>query len=216
MSITAQVTGVRQWLGIAAGVLICGMAWVVLSPRGGQTPLPGGVAREVEQHAEASAIDTMEIHRLERVADSAAVKVQAAVAKAQGREVIAARGVDERATAQVREVELPQVQALSVASADKDTALAWARVEAASLDSALARSEERAAQADTVLDAVVKVAEAREEPCRVLWVVPCPSRTMVLVGTAIVTAVGVARRLRTGPCHTPCMPFLPVGSEHSG
>jgi hypothetical protein len=194
MSITTQVTGARQWLGIAAGVVLCGIAWVVLSPRGGETPLPSGVAREVEQHADASAIDTMEIHRLERVADSAAVKEQAAVAEARASEAVAARRVGERATVWVPDVELPSVQALAIAGADKDTALAWAGVEAASLDTALARSEKRAARADTVVAGVEKVAESREARCRVLWVVPCPSRKLVMVATAIATAASVVRR----------------------
>jgi hypothetical protein len=46
--------------------------------------------------------------------------------------------VDEPATVQVPDIELPSVQALTAASADRDTALAWAHVEVNLLDTALA------------------------------------------------------------------------------
>jgi hypothetical protein len=180
MTIAWQAPGIRTWLSIVAGVAALWIARVSLSPRGGPTPLPSGVAREVEQHAEASAIDTMEIHRLERVADTAAVKQQAAVAVA----TVRVPG----------NISIDDLQAVTISSAHKDTALAWVRVEVASLDTALARSEERAARADTVIAAVEKVAESREAPCRVLWVVPCPSRMLVMAGTAVLTLVAVGRR----------------------
>jgi hypothetical protein len=180
MMIDLQAPLLRRWGAIAAGLVVCGIAWVVLSPRGGPTPLPSGVAREVEQHAEASAIDTMEIHRLERVSNSAAVKEQAAMAVA---------------TVRVpSDISIDDLHAAMIAGAQKDTALAWARVEAASLDSALARSEARAARGDTVIAAVTKVAESREAPCRVAWVVPCPSRMLVVAGTAVLTLGAVGRR----------------------
>jgi hypothetical protein len=180
MTIDVQAPLLRRWGPIAAGVAVLWIAWVVLSPGGGPTPLPNGVAREVEQHAEASAIDTMEIHRLERAADSASVKERAAMAVA----TVRAPSV----------ISVADLHAAMIASAHKDTALAWARVEAASLDTALARSEARAARADTVIATVTKVAESREAPCRVLWVVPCPSRMLVVAGTAVLTLVAVGRR----------------------
>jgi hypothetical protein len=202
MSIDWQAPGVRRSILIAAGVLVLGIAWVGSSPRGGPTPLPSGVAREVEQHAEASAIDTMEIHRLERVADSAAARERAATAAARASEAslhqqAARRVVDApAAVATLRlpsDVSIEDLQAATIASAHKDTALAWARVEVTSLDTALTRSEERGARADTVIGALEKVAESREPPCRVAWVVPCPTRMLVFLGTAV--AVLVARRL---------------------
>jgi hypothetical protein len=180
MTIDVQAPALRRWGAIAAGLVVCGIVLVALSPRDGPTPLPSGVAREVEQHAEASAIDTMEIHRLERAADSAAVKERAAIVVATVR---APSGIS-----------IDDFRAAMIANAHKDTALAWARVEAASLDTALARSEVRAARADTVIAAVTQVAESREAPCRVLWVVPCPSRMIVMAGTAVLTLVAVGRR----------------------
>jgi hypothetical protein len=208
MMIDWRAPGVRRWIWIATGAVVLVIAWISISPRGGPTPLPSGVAREVEQHAEASAIDTMEIHRLERVVDSAAVKEQAAVTAAHRSEAGIARAPARQdsasrspaAAAVVATVRLPSdisiddLQAVTIASAHKDTALAWARVEVASLDTALARSEERAARADTVIGAVEKVAESREARCRVLLVVPCPSRMLVMAGTAVLTLVAVGRR----------------------
>jgi hypothetical protein len=44
-----------------------------------------------------------------------------------------------------------------------------------------------------VLDVLVQVAELREEPCRVLWVVPRASRKVVIVSTARMSAVGAVR-----------------------
>jgi hypothetical protein len=190
VTIDWQAPGVRRWIWIAAGVVVCWVAGGAVRMLRERNPLPEKVAEEVERHAATTLVDTTEIHRLERVAAQAQVQEQAAIAKARESDTIAARALNWPA----RGVELPQVQALAMASADKDTAVAWARVEALSLDTALARSEARAAQGDSALEAVRNLAEAREEPCRVLWVVPCPTRVAVMAATAAGVAAALWRR----------------------
>lgn len=72
--------------------------------------------------------------------------------------------------------------------AAQDTALALAHVQITELDTALDLSELRAARADSLLHVAVREVERR---CRIVWVVPCPSRRLA-AAIGAVSALGIA------------------------
>ena len=208
----------RRWKWIGAAVLVVlatsGLLWF---GQGDPTPLPRPVVQQLERHAVATAGDTADIHRLERSATSAHAKQDAASAHALRTKSVAdrmskaadsaarvyeagwayAKGLmaviaqQDSALASLKVAIAQQdsaLAALKVVIAQQDTALAFAELRAASIDSALARSEARAARADSALAAVVTVAESRTASCRIVRLLPCPSRTALMIGAAVVTA----------------------------
>jgi hypothetical protein len=110
--------------------------------------------------------------------------------QALGRQTAAAMRVERlRAIADTEPDRLRDLVAL------EDTVIVWANTRAASLEVALDASEIRAARTDSLLTVVRAVAEER---CRILRVVPCPSRRAVavvgLLAVALAANHGAAAR----------------------
>ena len=164
-----QVTSIYmkgRWVLLLTGLVVCGI--LALTCHGSApAPLPTPIAQRVEQHAVQTSVDTAEVHGLERSGESAVVKKDTAVSHAR----LAADSGDYHA-----------------AYVAEDTALVAVEREAALLDLALTRSEARANQADSVIAAVLPLAEAREPPCRILGFIPCPTRRAVAAVAATLTA----------------------------
>jgi hypothetical protein len=75
---------------------------------------------------------------------------------------------------------LPQIVAL------QDTAIQWANIRAEHLEVALDVSELRAARMDTL---VGMLRAARDDHCRMLRMVPCPTRSALAIGLVLAAAI---------------------------
>jgi hypothetical protein len=158
-----------RWVLVLTGLFVFGV-FALTCHRQAPAPLPAPVARLVERHQVQGAVDSAEIQRLKRSAQ--------AVNATETRNVVSARASADSGN-------------YRVAYAAEDTALKALDREVALLDVALTRSESRAISADSVIAAVLPLAESREPPCRILWLVPCPSRRAVAVATAAITATAI-------------------------
>lgn len=168
---SAATKGLGRWVLILTGLVVCGVLFLTYH-REALTPLPPPVAQRVEQHRIQSAVDSVAIRRVTRAAAKEHVKSETAVARSR-------EAADSGNYRQAYVVEDSAVLAL-----DHEVAL---------LDVALTKSESRAIQADSVIAAVLPIAESREPPCRLVWIVPCPTRRAVaLVAAALTTTAFVA------------------------
>jgi len=173
---TAQA--LRLLLRTALTVACCLLPLVFYCHRQTPAPLPPAVAQRVELHRVESAVDSAEIKRLKQSAAVQQVKQDSAAVHARW----AADSGNYRA-----------------AYVAEDTALLALDREVAFLDIALTRSESRAIRADSVIAAVLPLAESREPPCRILWFVPCPTRRAVAVAAAALTATVIVAAPRIHP-----------------
>jgi hypothetical protein len=172
----ASICMKSRWVFLLTGLVICGIT-VLTCHRNVPTPLPAPVRARVERHLVQSAVDSAEIKRLTRSATAASVQKDSVVVRAKDD---ADRG-DYRA-----------------AFVAEDTALLAIEREAALLDLALTRSESRAIDADSVIAAVLPIAESREPPCRIFLLIPCPTRRAVAAAAAAVTAVALIATPKLG------------------
>lgn len=195
-------------LGILPHLLILGTAVVgvavALWPSPAPRPLPPALARQVQTHAERTAVDTALVRRLDdhaqAMADSAAAQARrAAVAERHARRLAAT--ADSLAAIAGSALTLADSaaawQGAYVArTAERDTLVIALAHERQATASALARGDslrvavqietERAWRADSLVKAVI--AEATKPECRVLRVLGCPSRTQML-GAGVVAGV---------------------------
>ena len=166
-----------RWVMLTAGLVISGI-FVLTCHREAPTPLPVSVAQRVEEYRIQSAVDSVAIQRVTRAAAVEHVRADTATERSR----VAA---DSGNYAHAYVLENSAVLAL-----DHQVEL---------LDVALTKTESRAIGADSVIAAVLPIAESREPPCRVLWVIPCATRRAVAVVAAALTAtafVAVPRLLQ--------------------
>lgn len=193
-----------------AGLTVIGLA---LSGHQASTPLPAPLAAAIERHAIASAVDTAEIARLRRVAANAEQLQQRERARAAradtaaalehlradslARVAMAATSAADSAAAwqSAYDVRTREADSLQRAGDAKDRAIALGIQRSDSLGTALSRSEHRAARADSVLAATVKIAVAGDR-CRLVHLLPCPTRAQAFVGGVAGGALLVLRFAR--------------------
>jgi hypothetical protein len=173
----ALVSREGGWVLLITGLLVCGV-FALTCHREAPTPLPTAVAQQVERHRVQSAVDSVAIRRLKRGAASRHVKRDTAIARA----TEAADSGDYRR-----------------AYVEEDSAVLALNQQVAVIDVALTKSESRAMRADSVIAAVLPIAESREPPCRIAWVVPCPTRRAVAVAAAVVTAAVIVEGSKARP-----------------
>lgn len=186
------------------------VATVIIAERCGDAPsLPPKVQAAIIRHQAQTVIDTAAVHRLERAAETerlkglrekAASRVAEAYADSARRRadsllVVAtlARSLQESSDA-YRQAEIErQRQADSLQSAldAERRATAAAEHRADSIATAIIIETTRANRADTVLAAVIPIAEGKSA-CRVARFFNCPSRTQVAVGGILTGVVLVA------------------------
>lgn len=155
----------------AAGVVLCALL-VSLVPWSRRTaPVP--TANALARHDSLTHKEVATVATARRVAAQAQVKQTAA----------AVRVATLRAEADTAPDRLRDLVAL------QDTVIEWANTRAAQLEVALDASEIRAARTDSLLTVV---RHARDDQCRILRAVPCPSRrTIVVVALLATTALSV-------------------------
>lgn len=193
----------RYWRHALTAVLLIAAA-LMLWCRPKPTPLPRDLGATLERHTVATAVDTVEIHRLERVATSArsaqraesisAARFAVAAITQRHRADSLALAASQAETARdsltriwtAYEARTSERDTLLLVVASQATTIALATVRGDSLEVALVRSEARATRADAVIASAVQVVRASDPPCRFLGVFQCPSRTTVAIGGAMV------------------------------
>lgn len=187
---TLITTANRRWLtAIGGGVLVL----LTLAPRRcGQHETP--IALTVAAHDAADRTLEAKIRAQEKLAQAGQKAESTSVARKNQLETAW------RASSRVVRDSVPlapESPAVDSIFAAGDSALAAADVQITALTTALQLSETRAKASDSVLH--VLSAEMRRT-CRLLWVVPCPSRTTAAVlgtaagaGTVVIALVGLRR-----------------------
>ena len=155
-----------------------------------------------------TAVDSAEIQRLRGVAKAAGQTRDQLLARATqkrhdfihtGRDadsisgaLYAARTAADSVRALQRAYDARSAQALALLDITQleDTALVQALTQSNALDSALARSEARAVRAEALVRGLVPLAQEGER-CRLLAILPCPSRKAVVVAAAASTALAL-------------------------
>lgn len=199
------MTPLAKWgLALVAAVLLI-VAAISLWPAPDPAPLPPKLEQALDRHAAQTAVDTLEIRRLERAAAAAAAAARAdSIAR-----------VRYRRAADLQQQRADSLAAIAAASASaQDSARHYAAayhhrtLEAEELRGALARAESETAHQrrrgdslQVALDTAMRVAtranqllaeavaeiQRRNPPCRVIGPVPCPSRKVVAVATVVAT-----------------------------
>ena len=203
MKLTMAPAFLRRWSTIATGVLVCAIVANLVWPRPHPPGLPEPVAEQLERHSLATAADTVNIDRLERVAADAERNERVEKTRARSPTPDLSRLLPESEPRLEIELSNGALAANGLRARWLDSALVLADLRASTLDSALTISQTRASRADSVLKVVVEVANSRDPPCRLLWILRCPSRIHVMLGTALGTAIGVAALLRLASRHLP-------------
>lgn len=176
---------VRRWL-IATGVVVFALIVARCTDRN-ERPNAQVLAVAVARHDSLSHVREFDIQQDRAIAGAAARGESTAIAHARAKREIA---IPSEWTANSSFAPRDESDTLIAAIlAAQDSALAFADVRAASLNAALDLSELRAAESDSLLHAAVRAVDA---PCRILRIVPCPSR----VQTAVLGGVVVAALLR--------------------
>lgn len=202
------MTGRSFVLSIAITAIVFGIGGrcTAPAPRG----LPAPVARAVERHAAASAVDTANINRLEREKAAAKQRELAASRARQAAEDSAA--VQSRRADSLEAVARAATTAADSADAwrtayyvrtgeaeDLQIALAESKGETRGVQLQLAAAEAQAAswkagklRGDTVIAQLLPLAETAGDRCRILHVLQCPPRKAVLAaGFVAGVAVGI-------------------------
>jgi hypothetical protein len=205
MNIFKSVTTRVAWLIVVVATVA--LAWGIRAHRRRHSfPPPVELQQVLAMHVEETRRDSARVADAVAVADVAlrrqrelsgrasAQRALTATLRAQAddvrAEVGAARNAPDSLLAwtQAYESRLAEVGSLATMVALRDSVAMWATLRGDSLGAALAASERHAQRADSVLGLVVEHGR-----CRILRMVPCPTRRVIVAGAVVAVLLGRVR-----------------------